>query len=143
MKVKRGGTDYEEKTDYPFACIHRSDRLWAASRNASSQVYMAETAAAYDTASGAGNGMPASYSKSATTNFDSEASFDDSDSVQVIRNDNPVPDPEKNPDTDPSDSENASAETSQTPMERKLIRNVNMDLETREFDASQNPLPMR
>ena len=31
----------------------------AASRNASSQVYMAETAAAYDTASGAGNGMPA------------------------------------------------------------------------------------
>ena len=32
----------------------------AASRNASSQVYMAETAAAYDTASGAGNGMPAS-----------------------------------------------------------------------------------
>ena len=27
----------------------------AASRNASSQVYMAETAAAYDTASGAGN----------------------------------------------------------------------------------------
>ena len=59
----------------------------AASRNASSQVYMAETAAAYDTASGAGNGMPASYSKSATTNFDSEASFDDSDSVQLSEND--------------------------------------------------------
>ena len=107
----------------------------AASRNASSQVYMAETAAAYDTASGAGNGMPASYSKSATTNFDSEASFDDSDSVQLSENDILSQNPEKNPDTDPSDSENASAETSQTPMERKLIRNVNMDLETREFDA--------
>lgn len=96
---------------------------------------MAETAAAYDTASGAGNGMPASYSKSATTNFDSEASFDDSDSVQLSENDILSQNPEKNPDTDPSDSENASAETSQTPMERKLIRNVNMDLETREFDA--------
>lgn len=107
----------------------------AASRNASSQVYMAETAAAYDTAFGAGNGMPASYSKSATTNFDSEASFDDSDSVQLSENDILSQNPEKNPDTDPSDSENASAETSQTPMERKLIRNVNMDLETREFDA--------
>lgn len=107
----------------------------AASRNASSQVYMAETAAAYDTASGAGNGMPASYSKSATTNFDSEASFDDSDSVQLSENDILSQNPEKNPDTDPSDSENASAETSQTPMERKLIRNVNMNLETREFDA--------
>lgn len=96
---------------------------------------MAETAAAYDTASGAGNGMPASFSKSATTNFDSEASFDDSDSVQLSENDILSQNPEKNPDTDPSDSENASAETSQTPMERKLIRNVNMDLETREFDA--------
>ena len=107
----------------------------AASRNASSQVYMAETAAAYDTASGAGNGMPASFSKSATTNFDSEASFDDSDSAQLSENDILSQNLEKNPDTDPSGSENASAETSQAPMERKLIRNVNMDLETREFEA--------
>ena len=67
----------------------------AASRNASSQVYMAETAAAYDTAFGAGNGMPASYSKSATTNFDSEASFDDSDSVQLSENDILSQNPEK------------------------------------------------
>ena len=111
----------------------------AASKSASSQLYMAETAAAYDmaadTASGSGNGMPASFSKSAATDFAPEASSDDSGSVQLSQNDVLSQNPEENSETDPSDSENASAETSQTPMERKLIRNVNMDLETREFDT--------
>ena len=106
----------------------------AASKNASSQVYMAETAAAYDTASGAANGMPASFSKSADTDFAPEASSDDSGSVQLSQNDVLSQNPEEE-NSDPSGSENASAETFQAPVERKLIRNVNMDLETREFDA--------
>lgn len=109
----------------------------AASKNASSQVYMAETAAAYDAASGAANGMPASFSKSATADFapEAEASSDDSGSVQLSENDVLSQNPEENPDANPTESENASAEASQTPTERKLIRNVNMDLETREFDS--------
>ena len=107
----------------------------AASKNASPQVYMAETAAAYDTASGAGNGMPASFSKSAEADLAPEASSDDSGSVQLSQNDVLSQNPEENPDSDPSGSENASTKTAQAPVERKLIRNVNMDLETREFDA--------
>ena len=118
----------------------------SASKNASSPVYMAETAAAYDTASGAANGMPASFSKSASANFnagaeeayateDYEAAAEDfsadSGSAELSPNAllsqntvNPETDPVKNPD-----------ETPQAPIERKLIRNVNMDLETREFDT--------
>ena len=118
----------------------------SASKNASSPVYMAETAAAYDTASGAANGMPASFSKSASADFnagaeeayateDYEAAAEDfsadSGSAELSPNAllsqntvNPETDPVRNPD-----------ETSQAPIERKLIRNVNMDLETREFDT--------
>lgn len=108
----------------------------SASKSASSPVYMEETAAAYDAASGAANGMPASFSKSATTDFAPEASSDDSGSVQLSQNDVLSQNPEKeNPDTNPPDSESVSAEASQAPIERKLIRNVNMDLETREFDT--------
>ena len=109
----------------------------AASKNASSQVYMAETTAAYDAASGAADGMPASFSKSATADFapEAEASSGDSGSVQLSQNDVLSQNPEENPDANPTESENASAEASKAPIERKLIRNVNMDLETQEFDA--------
>lgn len=107
----------------------------AASKSASSQVYMAETAAAYDTASGAGNGMPSGFSKSVSTDFDSEASSDDSGSVQLSQTDVLSQNQVENPDADSSNPENISSETSQAPVERKLIRTVNINLETQDFDA--------
>lgn len=129
-----------------------------ASKNASSSVYMAETAAAYDmtaaSASGTRTGMPASFSKSASANFNgstedayaaagdyaavTEEDSADSGSVELSQEtllSQNVPNSEENPTTDPSPSSHASSEISQTPVERKLIRNVNMDLETRDFDG--------
>ena len=115
----------------------------SASKNASPQVYMAETAAAYDmaadSASGAGNGMPASFSKSAADYAAvPEENAADSGSMELSPNallSQNAASQEENQDADPPVSENASAETTQAPVERKLIRNVNMDLETREFDS--------
>lgn len=105
--------------------------------SASASSYKSETAAAYDTSAG----MPASLYKSSTS-FSNDAEAEtyaaagnheaapedfstDSGSAELSQE-------VSNPGTDPA---RTSDETSPAPVERKLIRNVSMNLETREFDA--------
>lgn len=110
---------------------------------ASASSYKAETAAAYDTSAG----MPASLYKSSTSFSNDaaaetyaaagnhEAALEDSstDSGSAELSQEAVLSQEvSNPATDPA---RTSDETSPAPVERKLIRNVSMNLETREFDA--------
>ena len=110
---------------------------------ASASSYKSETAAAYDTSAG----MPASLYKSSTSFSNDaaaetyaaagnhEAALEDSstDSGSAELSQEAVLSQEvSNPGTDPA---RTSDETSPAPVERKLIRNVSMNLETREFDA--------
>lgn len=110
---------------------------------ASASSYKSETAAAYDTSAG----MPASLYKSSTS-FSNDAEAEtyaaagnheaapedfSSDSGSAELSQEAVLSQEvSNPVTDPA---RTSDETSPAPVERKLIRNVSMNLETREFDA--------
>ena len=110
---------------------------------ASASSYKSETAAAYDTSAG----MPASLYKS-STGFSNDAEAEtyaaagnheaapedfSADSVSAELSQEAVLSQEvSNPGTDPA---RTSDETSPAPVERKLIRNVSMNLETREFDA--------
>lgn len=108
---------------------------------ASASSYKAETAAAYDTSAG----MPASLYKSSTSFSNNaeaetyaaagnhEAALEDSstDSGSAELSQEAVLSQEvSNPATDPARTSDEAA-----PVERKLIRNVSMHLETREFDA--------
>ena len=110
---------------------------------ASASSYKAETAAAYDTSAG----MPASLYKSSTS-FSNDAEAEtyaaagnheaapedfstDSGSAELSQ-ETVLSQEVSNPGTDPA---RTSDETSPAPVERKLIRNVSMNLETREFDA--------
>ena len=108
---------------------------------ASASSYKSETAAAYDTSAG----MPASLYKSSTSFSDNaeaetyaaagnhEAALEDSstDSGSAELSQEAVLSQEvSNPATDPARTSDEAA-----PVERKLIRNVSMHLETREFDA--------
>ena len=108
---------------------------------ASASSYKAETAAAYDTSAG----MPASLYKSSTSFSNDaaaetyaaagnhEAALEDSstDSGSAELSQEAVLSQEvSNPATDPARTSDEA-----TPVERKLIRNVSMHLETREFDA--------
>ena len=108
---------------------------------ASASSYKAETAAAYDTSAG----MPASLYKSSTSFSNNaeaetyaaagnhEAALEDSstDSGSAELSQEAVLVQEvSNPATDPARTSDEA-----TPVERKLIRNVSMHLETREFDA--------
>ena len=110
---------------------------------ASASSYKSETAAAYDTSAG----MPASLYKSSTS-FSSDAEAEtytaagnheaapedfstDSGSAELSQ-ETVLSQEVSNPGTDPA---RTSDETSPAPVERKLIRNVSMNLETREFDA--------
>ena len=108
---------------------------------ASASSYKAETAAAYDTSAG----MPASLYKSSTSFSNNaeaetyaaagnhEAALEDSstDSGSAELSQEAVLSQEvSNPATDPARTSDEA-----TPVERKLIRNVSMHLETREFDA--------
>ena len=110
---------------------------------ASASSYKAETAAAYDTSAG----MPASLYKSSTS-FSNDAEAEtyaaagnheaapedfstDSGSAELSQ-EAVLSQEVSNPGTDPA---RTSDETSPAPVERKLIRNVSMNLETREFDA--------
>lgn len=108
---------------------------------ASASSYKAETAAAYDTSAG----MPASLYKSSTSFSNNaeaetyaaagnhEAALEDSstDSGSAELSQEAVLSQEvSNPATDPARTSDETA-----PVERKLIRNVSMHLETREFDA--------
>ena len=108
---------------------------------ASASSYKSETAAAYDTSAG----MPASLYKSSTSFSDNaeaetyaaagnhEAALEDSstDSGSAELSQEAVLSQEvSNPATDPARTSDEA-----TPVERKLIRNVSMHLETREFDA--------
>ena len=110
---------------------------------ASASSYKAKTAAAYDTSAG----MPASLYKSSTSFSNNaeaetyaaagnhEAALEDSstDSGSAELSQEAVLSQEvSNPATNPA---RTSDETSPAPVERKLIRNVSMNLETREFDA--------
>ena len=105
--------------------------------------YKSETAAAYDTSAG----MPASLYKS-STGFSNDAEAEtyaaagnheaapedfsaDSGSAELSQ-EAVLSQEVSNPGTDPA---RTSDETSPAPVERKLIRNVSMNLETREFDA--------
>ncbi|WP_207665311.1 DUF4349 domain-containing protein, partial [Clostridium sp. AM33-3] len=110
---------------------------------ASASSYKSETAAAYDTSAG----MPASLYKS-STGFSNDAEAEtyaaagnheaapedfsaDSGSAELSQ-EAILSQEVSNPGTDPA---RTSDETSPAPVERKLIRNVSMNLETREFDA--------
>lgn len=110
---------------------------------ASASSYKSETAAAYDTSAG----MPASLYKS-STGFSNDAEAEtyaaagnheaapedfsaDSGSAELSQ-EAVLSQEVSNPGTDPA---RTSDETSPAPVERKLIRNVSMNLETREFDA--------
>ena len=110
---------------------------------ASASSYKSETAAAYDTSAG----MPASLYKS-STGFSNDAEAEtyaaagnheaapedfsaDSGSAELSQ-EAVLSQEVSNPRTDPA---RTSDETSPAPVERKLIRNVSMNLETREFDA--------
>lgn len=110
---------------------------------ASASSYKSEMAAAYDTSAG----MPASLYKSSTS-FSSDAEAEtyaaagnheaapedfstDSGSAELSQ-EAVLSQEVSNPGTDPA---RTSDETSPAPVERKLIRNVSMNLETREFDA--------
>ena len=108
---------------------------------ASASSYKAETAAAYDTSAG----MPASLYKSSTSFSNNaeaetyaaagnhEAALEDSstDSGSAELSQEAVLSQEvSNPATDPARTSDEAAH-----VERKLIRNVSMHLETREFDA--------
>lgn len=110
---------------------------------ASASSYKSETEAAYDTSAG----MPASLYKSSTS-FSSDAEAEtyaaagnheaapedfstDSGSAELSQ-ETVLSQEVSNPGTDPA---RTSDETSPAPVERKLIRNVSMNLETREFDA--------
>lgn len=108
---------------------------------ASALSYKAETAAAYDTSAG----MPASLYKSSTSFSNDteaetyaaagnhEAALEDSssDSGSAELSQEAVLSQEvSDPATDPARTSDEAA-----PVERKLIRNVSMHLETREFDA--------
>lgn len=108
---------------------------------ASASSYKAETAVAYDTSAG----MPASLYKSSTSFSNNaeaetyaaagnhEAALEDSstDSGSAELSQEAVLAQEvSNPATDPARTSDEA-----TPVERKLIRNVSMHLETREFDA--------
>ena len=110
---------------------------------ASASSYKSETAAAYDTSAG----MPASLYKS-STGFSNDAEAEtyaaagnheaapedfsaDSGSAELSQ-EAVLSQEVSNPGTAPA---RTSDETSPAPVERKLIRNVSMNLETREFDA--------
>ena len=110
---------------------------------ASASSYKSETAAAYDTSAG----MPANLYKS-STGFSNDAEAEtyaatgnheaapedfsaDSGSAELSQ-EAVLSQEVSNPGTDPA---RTSDETSPAPVERKLIRNVSMNLETREFDA--------
>ena len=110
---------------------------------ASASSYKSETAAAYDTSAG----MPASLYKSSTS-FSNDAEAEtyaaagnheaapedfsaDSGSAELSQ-EAVLSQEVSNPGTDPA---RTSDEISPAPVERKLIRNVSMNLETREFDA--------
>lgn len=110
---------------------------------ASASSYKSETAAAYDTSAG----MPASLYKSSTS-FSNDAEAEtyaaagnheaapedfsaDSGSAELSQ-EAVLSQEVSNPGTDPA---RTSDETSPAPVERKLIRNVSMNLETREFDT--------
>lgn len=110
---------------------------------ASASSYKSETATAYDTSAG----MPASLYKSSTS-FSNDAEAEtyaaagnheaapedfstDSGSAELSQ-EAVLSQEVSNPGTDPA---RTSDETSPAPVERKLIRNVSMNLETREFDA--------
>lgn len=110
---------------------------------ASASSYKSETAVAYDTSAG----MPASLYKSSTS-FSNDAEAEtyaaagnheaapedfstDSGSAELSQ-ETVLSQEVSNPGTDPA---RTSDETSPAPVERKLIRNVSMNLETREFDA--------
>lgn len=97
----------------------------SAFQTASASSYVAETAA-YDMAENSNSamgaeGMPASFSKSASANFavaDEAAQVDQSNLLSAEDSLSQTP-----------------SQDAQAVSERKLIRNVNLDLETREFDA--------
>lgn len=108
---------------------------------ASASSYKAETAAAYDTSAG----MPASLYKSSTSfsndaaaetyaaagNHETALEDSSTDSGSAELSQEAVLSQEvSNPATDPARTSDEA-----TPVERKLIRNVSMHLETREFDA--------
>lgn len=110
---------------------------------ASASSYKSETAVAYDTSAG----MPASLYKS-STGFSNDAEAEtyaaagnheaapedfsaDSGSAELSQ-EAVLSQEVSNPGTDPA---RTSDETSPAPVERKLIRNVSMNLETQEFDA--------
>lgn len=110
---------------------------------ASASSYKSETVAAYDTSAG----MPASLYKSSTS-FSNDAEAEtyaaagnheaapedfstDSGSAELSQ-EAVLSQEVSNPVTDPA---RTSDETSPAPVERKLIRNVSMHLETQEFDA--------
>lgn len=110
---------------------------------ASASSYKSETAAAYDTSAG----MPASLYKSSTGfSNDTEAEtyaaagnheaapedFSADSGSAELSQEAVLSQEVSNPGTDPA---RTSDETSPAPVERKLIRNVSMNLETREFDA--------
>ena len=110
----------------------------SASRSASNASYLTETAAAsYDVAANSGfsggAGMPAAFSKSEAASFRSN---DAGDSVEEAAVDAGAYVADSDTFSNGSEStelpQNAAA---QDPTERKLIRNVNLDLETREFDT--------
>lgn len=111
----------------------------SASRSASNASYLTETAAAsYDVAANSGfsggAGMPAAFSKSEAASFRSN---DAGDSVEEAAVDAGAYVADSDTFSNGSEStelpQNAAA--AQDPTERKLIRNVNLDLETREFDT--------
>ena len=111
----------------------------SASRSASNASYLTETAAAsYDVAANSGfsggAGMPAAFSKSEAASFRSN---DAGDSVEEAAVDAGAYVADSDTFSNGSEStelpQNAAA--AQDPTERKLIRNVSMNLETREFDA--------
>lgn len=93
-----------------------SDRF--RSENTSSSMYMAEIAD-----SGRGTGMPASFSKAASVNsgIDTEEIFADGDYVSVSSGNS-------------YDSVDLTQEAVLSQSTRKLIRTVNMNLETQDFD---------
>lgn len=108
---------------------------------ASASSYKAETAAAYDTSAG----MPASLYKSSTSFSNNaeaetyaaagnhEAALEDSSTdfgSAELSQEAVLSQEVSNPATDPARTSDEA-----TPVERKLIRNVSMHLETREFDA--------
>lgn len=97
----------------------------SAFQNTSASSYVAETTA-YDMAENSNSaisaeGMPASFSKSASADFAAAEEVAPADQSSILNAEDSLA--------------QAPSQDAQTISERKLIRNVNLDLETREFDA--------